>query len=239
MRGTLLNTATVLVGALLGLALAGVLPSAWKEVALTGLGLVNLVMGMRMALRSKNLLIMAGSLALGGILGAALGITPGLQAFADWARTMVGGGGRFNEGLLTTSILFCVGPMVILGCLEDGLEGKIDLLAMKSLLDGIAAIFFAAALGGGVVVTALVVLVFQGLLTLCARPLRPLAQNEDALAELSGVGGALLLAIGLGLAGIKAIPTETYLPALVIAPAMVMVGQRFRRNAGNATGEPG
>ncbi|MBL8048692.1 MAG: DUF554 domain-containing protein [Chthonomonas sp.] len=225
--GTILNTVAVIVGSLIGLAFANVLPASWQSVALTGLGLVTFILGVKMALQSRNMLIVAGSIAVGGILGAALGISPALASLAEQVRHSVGGGGRFTEGLLTTTLLYCVGPMTIMGCLQDGLEGKIDILAMKSLLDGIASVFFAAALGVGVLVSAVAVFIVQGALTLLAKRLSKLADNEEAMAELTGVGGALLLCIGLGLAEIKHIPTETYLPALILAPVAVIIGQRW------------
>ncbi|MCE9559275.1 MAG: DUF554 domain-containing protein, partial [Armatimonadetes bacterium] len=121
--------------------------------------------------------------------------------------------------LITTSILFCVGPMTILGCLQDRLEGKIEILAMKSLLDGVASIFFAAVSGPAVLVTALVVLVVQGVLTMLATPLKAIA-TEEVVNEAAATGGVLLLAIGFGLAKIAKIPAETYLPALLISPVI-------------------
>ncbi|HVL40394.1 MAG TPA: DUF554 family protein [Fimbriimonadaceae bacterium] len=172
-----------------------------------------------------------------------LGLSAGLQHFAEWARTTFGAdSGDFNKGLITTSILFCVGPMTILGCLQDGLQGKIELLALKSTMDGFGAIFFAAALGEGVLVAALVVLVFQGALTLLARPLRSLASDDELLAEMSGAGGAMLLGTGLGLLEIKRVPVELYLPALAIAPAFAVAGRHLsralsQRNRGQAVTE--
>ena len=144
-----------------------------------------------------------------------------LAAEADvWAKANLGGTGRFTEAIVATSILFCVGPMTLLGCIQDGLEGKSDLLALKSTMDGIAAVFFAAAMGPGVLVTAVVVLVFQGAITLAAGRLRKFAENASAVAEMSAAGGAILLATGFGLLGIKTLPTANFLPALVLAPLL-------------------
>ena len=171
MRGTLLNTATVAVGACVGWALGARVPDAAMQVALSALGLVTVGIGVKMFLESKNVLVLAFALSVGGVIGLLIGVQTGLESFAEWARVSLGplASGRFTEAVVTTSILFCIGPMTLLGCLQDGLEGKIELLAIKSTLDGIGAVFFAAALGPGVLLTALIVLVFQGALTLAAR----------------------------------------------------------------------
>ncbi len=226
MKGTILNTGTVAGGALVGLAIGRLIPPTYEPVVMTGLGLVVLGVGVKMFLASRNVLVVAAAVALGGALGLALGIQSGIEAFASWAQASVGGTGRFAEAIITTSVLFCVGPMTLLGCIQDGLEGKSDLLALKSTLDGIGAIFFAAALGPGVLVTALVVLVFQGALTLLAKPLGPIAKDEDMLAEATAAGGVIMMAIGIGLAGIKAIPTAHYLPALFVAPILVLASRK-------------
>lgn len=228
-RGTLLNTATVVVGSLVGWALGVRVPEEAMQIALAGLGLVTIGIGIKLFLESKNVLVIAFALAVGGILGMALGIQAGLEAFAGWAESSLGelATGRFTEAVVTTSILFCVGPMTLLGCLQDGLEGKIELLAIKSTLDGIGAVFFAATLGPGVLVTALVVLVFQGALTLSASRLRAFARDGELLAEASAVGGTMMVAIGLGLLEIKSLPVANYLPALVLAPLAMLVARRW------------
>jgi uncharacterized membrane protein YqgA involved in biofilm formation len=235
MRGTLLNTATVAGGALIGLEAGKYIPPNFEKVVLDGLGLVVCLMGARMFAQSKNIVIVIASVALGGVIGAAIGIAPALSAFAEWTRARLGGGGRFNEGLVFTSVLFCVGPMTLLGCLQDGIEGNIELLAVKSTLDGIGSIFFAAAFGPAVLVTAAVVLVFQGALTLCARRLQNLAKDEEMLAEVTAVGGAVMLGIAFGLLDIKKVRMETYLPSLAIAPLILLATRKVRvlRNGAN------
>lgn len=233
MRGTLLNTATVAGGALVGLALGKGLPEVYQAIVMQGLGFVTMSIGIKMFLETKNVLIVAASIALGAILGTLLGIQTGLEIFAEWAKVQFGGTnpGRFTEAIVTTSILFCVGPMTLLGCIQDAVERKIDLLALKSTLDGIGAVFFAAAMGPGVLVTAAVVLVFQGLLTLGARPLQGLSKDLDKIAEISAAGGPIMLGIGLGLTGIKSFPTANYLPALLIAPMLVSLARRLEKRS--------
>ncbi|MFW5697100.1 MAG: DUF554 domain-containing protein [Fimbriimonadaceae bacterium] len=231
-RGTLLNTATVVVGSLIGLAIGRNAPDDLQQIALVGLGLVTMGIGIKMFLETKNILVAAISVGLGGVLGALLGIDVGLNNLAEWARATLGGEGTFNEGLITASVLFCVGPLTLLGCIQDGIEGKIDLLSLKSTLDLVAATFLAATLGVGVLVAAAVVLVFQGSLTFLARPLRRVAEDPKLIAEASAAGGALMLAIGLGLAGVKRFPTELFLPALVLAPLGAWLTEKPWQGAG-------
>ena len=119
--------------------------------------------------------------------------------------------------------------MTLLGCIQDGLEKKIELLALKSTMDGIAAVFLAATFGISVLVCAILVLVFQGLLTLGARQLRFLTDHEDRLDELTAAGGAILLGTGIGLLGLKDLHTANYLPALALAPVIATVASRLNR----------
>ncbi len=226
MRGTILNTVAVLLGAGLGLVFQSSLQADWQTAAITGIGLVVACLGVKMFLASQQVLVVVGAVAIGGVLGSALGIDHGLASFADWAETAVGGEARFNEGLLTASLLFCVGPMTLLGCIQDGMERKIDLLAVKSLLDGIASVFLAATLGVGVLASAAVVLVVQGLLTLAAKPLSPLTKRPAILAEATAIGGIMMVSIGLGLIGVLDFPTEVFLPALLLGPLAVAVIER-------------
>ncbi|MBI1757335.1 MAG: DUF554 domain-containing protein [Fimbriimonas ginsengisoli] len=229
MRGTFLNTATVAGGALVGLAIGRRVPPAYEAIVLGATGLVVIGMGLKMFLQARDVVVVAVAVAVGGILGVALGFDTGLHAFSEWARGLFGGeAGRFNEAVITTSVLYCVGPMTLLGCLQDGLEGKIELLAIKSTMDGITAVFFAAALGPGVLVTAAVILVFQGALTLMARRLRGLASDEALISEMTGAGGVMLMALGLGLLDLKKLPVANFLPAIAAAPACVWLQRRFK-----------
>jgi uncharacterized membrane protein YqgA involved in biofilm formation len=223
MRGTLLNTASVAVGASLGLVVGRLVPASYQDVALHGLGLVVLGLGVKMFLASKSPIIVAFSVAIGGVIGLALGLHAGVQSLAEHIQATFGNAGssKFAAGMVTSFVLFCVGPLTLLGCLEDALEGKIEILGVKSMLDGISSFFLAAATGAGVLVTAVLLFLFQGSLTLLARPLGGLAKNEAALAEATGAGGAILLGTGLGLLGIMDVHATNYLPAVVLAPITV------------------
>lgn len=231
-RGTLLNTVTVLAGGLLGWGVGSRLPEAYKEIALAGLGLVTVGMGIKMFLASKNVLVVAGAIALGGVLGLAIGIHEAFAHLAGWIKGAFGvhDQGGFVDVMITTSVLYCVGPMTLLGCMQDRLEKRIDLLALKSTMDGIAAVFFGAISGPAMVATAAVVLVFQTALTVAAKPLKPLGDDEEMLADLTGSGGVMLMGTGLGLLAIKALPVANYLPALALAPLFVLLGRKVRRS---------
>ncbi len=229
MRGTLLNTATVAAGASLGMLVGAHVPPSYQEVAMSGLGLVVAGIGIKMFLQSKNAVVVLAAIAFGGVIGTALGISSGLENLSEWARQRLGGGSHFNEGLITCSVLFCVGPLTLLGCIQDGIEGNIELLTVKSTLDGIGSFFFAAALGAGVLVSALFVLVFQGLITLLARPLRPFAKDDDYVAAATGTGGIMMMSIALGLLSIKYLPTANYVPALVLGPVFAGLARRLTK----------
>lgn len=218
LRGTLLNTATVLAGSLLGLWLGGMLSPKLQVIALSAIGLITMALGLKMVFETKSLMIVAGAVVAGGLIGSAIGIDVGLEWVAEEFRRVLGGGGRFNEGLVTSIVLFSIGPMTLLGCIQDGLEKKIDLLAIKSILDGVAAIFLAGALGSGVVASAFLVLIIQSIFTLSARALKPLAAQPKLMRETGAAGGVILMAIGLGLLELKKIPSAVFFPALVLAP---------------------
>ncbi|MER3496582.1 MAG: DUF554 domain-containing protein [Armatimonadota bacterium] len=228
MKGTWLNAGTVLVGGLIGTVARAGLPKEIQTLVLSLLGLTTLAMGVGMFARTRNPVIVTAALALGGILGYVVGLQPLLDGAGETLRGWVHGGGRFTEGFVAATVLFCVGPMTILGCLEDGLSGKSPLLALKSTLDGFAALFLAAGLGMGVVFSVFSVLIIQGVLTRAAQKMARVRDDEELLAEISGVGGPIIVGIGLSLLDLKRLPMADTLPALLIAPAIVLAGRRLR-----------
>lgn len=188
-----------------------------------GFGLLTMALGISMFIKGKHMLIVILSLAVGGILGVVLGLKDLFYHFSEIARQLTSGETTFNEGLITAFLLYCVGPLTILGCLQDGLEKKIDILALKSFLDGVTAIFLSASLGTGVLVSALLVFVFQALLTLFARALKPLTEKSGVMENLEATGGLLLIAIGFQLLDIADLHPELYLPALILAPLITLL----------------
>lgn len=241
--GTLLNVAAVLVGGSIGLLLGGRLPARTREVVTDGLGLVTLVVGGLNALAVTTptlpaavgdgwpLLIVLGSVVLGGLIGSLLRLESRLEAVGGVLVRRFGGESvagsaaaaerrRLVEGFVTTSLIFCVGPLTVLGSLQDGLGQGIDLLALKATLDGFAAMAFAASLGWGVLLSAITVLVVQGGLTLAGVALGDVLSDAQVEA-LTATGGVLLLGVGLRLLRLKAVPVADLLPALLMAPLLV------------------
>ena len=233
MTGTLLNVVAVLIGTTAGSLLGDRLPERVRGIVMQGLGLVVLLIGAQMALQVHNLLIVLASMVLGGMIGEALGIEARLDQMGTWLERRFGEGeaastaggetsaARFIRGFVTSSLVFCVGPITILGAVQDGLLGDFRLLAVKSLLDGFSSVAFSAALGRGVYFSAIVILVYQGGLSLAARGLGasiPDPAHNPAILELTAVGGLLILGIGLRLLEIKPIRVGNLMPALVLAP---------------------
>jgi uncharacterized membrane protein YqgA involved in biofilm formation len=230
MLGTLINIASVLLGGGLGAILGGRLPERMRETVLHGLGLVTVMVGIQLALETDNVLIVMGSVLVGAILGEWWKIDVGLDRVSVWLRDRVARRagdrqlGHFTEGFITASLLFCVGPMTVLGAIQDGLTGDYTLLAIKSMLDGFAALAFASSLGIGVLFSVLTILIYQGGLTLLAG----LAQNalsDPMIAEMSAVGGIMIIALGLMLLELKRVRVANLLPALLIAPLIVFILQ--------------
>lgn len=227
MKGTLLNAATVTAGGVAG-ALAGRgLPAAASDFALGLLGLVTLANGATMFARSRKPVVVVGALAIGAAIGWIMNLQGALDGAGEALRRAVSGGGRFTEGFVAATVLFCVGPLTILGCLEDGLTGSSPLLALKSALDGVAGFFLAAGFGIGVPFAAISVLVIQGAMTLAARRLAFLRDDEAMIAEIAGVGGPIVVGIGLGLLAIKRLPLADTLPSLALAPLFVGLSRRL------------
>jgi uncharacterized membrane protein YqgA involved in biofilm formation len=215
-RGTIVNAVAILVGSAIGLAAGSRLPERLQQNITTGLGLSTLLIGMQMALKVENILVVIASMVIGGVAGEWLDIEGAMQWTGDqlkaWARS---GSGTFVTGYITASLVFCVGPMTIVGSIQEGIGGGADLLYTKSLLDGAASVAFASSLGIGVSFAAVTVVVFQGALTLLGTRLAFLLRPE-VLSELTATGGLLILAIGFLLLDIQRLRVANLLPALFV-----------------------
>jgi len=228
MIGTILNAFTVLIGGTLGTFLGHRFPQRMQETVFAALGLFTIAIGMDSALVTGNALIVLGSLLVGALAGEALRIEDRLEAFGTWLQRRLSGSddesesARFVQAFVTASIVFCVGPLTIQGAIEDGLLGDYTKLAIKAMLDGFAALAFAATLGPGVLASIIVILGFQGGIALLAS-LGADFFTEPMIAEMTAAGGVVLLAIGFRLLDIKRIRAANLLPALFIAPAAVAV----------------
>jgi len=230
MIGTLINVAAVLAGSATGLAVGSRLPTGIQQRVLAGLGLVTFVIGVDNALQwsHTNPLYVLGGVLIGGIAGEAIGIERGLERLGDRVQRAVSksGSSTVSEGFVTASLLFCVGPLTVLGSIEDGLTGHYTQLATKSVLDGFASIALAATLGPGVALAAVSVLVVQGAITLAAGAFDDILVGET-LSALTSAGGILIIGISLKLLDLKDVKVGNFLPALLIAPAIVGVASLF------------
>jgi len=229
MVGTLVNVATILVGGFLGLLLGSRLPERVRQTVIAGLGLFTLAYGLKLFLSTQNALAVLGSLLIGVLLGEWMQIDRALQQLGIWlesrfAKTEDGvSDNRFVRGFVTASLVFCVGPMAILGSIQDGLTGEYQTLVVKAVLDGFGALAFASSLGVGVLFSAGIVLLYQGTISLLAVQVQSVV-TDAMMVEMNATGGVLLLAIALSsLLEIKKLRTGNFLPALVIAPFMVLL----------------
>lgn len=242
--GTVLNVATVLLGSGVGMLLGSRLPSRTRDVVTDALGLVTLLAAalsaaavldepLQRAVGAGAVLVVLGSLLIGGVVGSLLRVEDRLESLGDRLRRSSSGRRstgqdddatreRFVQGFLTASLLFCVGPLTILGSLSDGLGRGIDQLALKSTLDGFAAIAFASTFGIGVAAAAVTVGVLQGALTVLAVLLGTVLPDAG-ISALTATGGLLLVGTALRLLRIRQVPVGDLLPALVVAPLLTQL----------------
>lgn len=240
--GTAVNVVTVLVGSAIGVLVGHRLPERTRELVTMTLGLFTLVLGGRAVASGLSealaeevgtdarLLVVLGALLIGGIIGSLWQIERRLDRGAELLHDRFAAGtegSRFIEGAVTSTLVFCVGPLSILGSLSDGLGQGAEQLLVKAVMDGFAAIAFASSFGIGVMAAVIPLAVYQGLLTLLGFALgnfMPAAQID----ALGAAGGVILLGLGIRLAGIKQIPVGDLLPALIVAPLLVALVGLFR-----------
>ena len=230
--GTIINVFSILIGAGIGVALGHRLPENISRTLTDALGLVVLVIGglNLIALTDSSfvaavgsagtLLVVLASLVVGSVLGSMLKIEQRLSHFGTWLQLKASRGGdkeKFIEGFVNASLLFTIGPMAVLGALQDGLGQGFDVLALKSSLDGLTSVAFAAALGWGVAFAAIPVGIWQGLLTLLAASAGTL-MSDALVASITATGGVLLLGTGLRVLQIRMVSVADMLPALILAP---------------------
>lgn len=234
MGGTLLNALTVLIGGVLGMLIGDRLPERIRSSVVTGLGLVTLAIGISNSGTSGNIIIPLLSIAIGVIIGELLQIDVRLENLAGWLQRRFGGKPsvqdgdsgtsrqRFITGFVTSSLLFCVGPLTVLGSIQDGMGLPLGFqqLAIKSVLDGFAAMAFAASFGVGVLFTVLTVLIVQGGLAVIGSVLGSF-MTDPMVAEMTATGGIILMGLALILLDVKRPRMANFLPALLIAPLLV------------------
>jgi hypothetical protein len=214
--GTLVNIAAVIVGSLIGRWAGRFLSVQLRQTLMAGLGLAVLLIGLQLALKSQQLMIVIGSLILGGLIGELLGIERRLETFGLGLQKRFSSLGTIAEGFVTSSLLFCVGAMAIMGALQDGLGGKPTILYAKAALDGVAAIALTSTMGIGVLFSIVPLFLYQGSITLVAE-LAQTVLTEPVIVEMNAVGGLLIVAISFDLMGLKRLPVGNLLPAIFVA----------------------
>ncbi len=243
--GTVVNVATVLLGSAVGVLAGNRLPSRTRDLVTDALGLVTLLIAALSALAVTDpalarevgshapLLIVLASLVVGGVIGSLLRLEQRVESLGGWLQSRLSGASdsveraRFIEGFVTSSLVFCTGPLTILGSLSDGLGHGADQLYLKATLDGFAAIAFAASFGWGVAASALTVLVVQGTITALGAVLGDVL-SDAGLAAVTAAGGLMLVGVALRLLRIREIAVADLLPGLVVAPLLVSAVAAFR-----------
>jgi uncharacterized membrane protein YqgA involved in biofilm formation len=228
MMGTLINVVAILIGGAIGIFFGARLPEQLKTTVISGMGLFVFAIGMQMFLKTENALIVLGALLVGAILGEWWRIEDRLESLSGWlerkfTRGEGGASGRFVRGFLSASLIFCTGPMAILGSITDGLRGDYLTLSIKSVLDGFITIAFSSTLGVGVLFSIIPVFVYQGAISVLAQQLSAV-MSESMINEMTATGGVILTGLGISsLLEIKKIRVGNFLPALAIAPLIVYI----------------
>jgi hypothetical protein len=215
--GTLVNVAAVIAGSAVGLAVGARLPKRLTGIAFQGIGLFSIAIGVSMAIKTANWLVVIFSIVPGALVGELVDIDRHLNRFGEFLkRRLRTGGERFTEGMVAAFLLFCMGSMTVLGAIEEGLGRAPNLLLAKSVLDGFASVALAATFGVGVAFSVVPLLVYQGGLTLAAGSLSSLLADR-VVTEVSAVGGLLLIGLGINILEIRRLKIVNMLPALVFA----------------------
>jgi hypothetical protein len=235
--GTWINIVTVLLGTTLGLLLKGYLPLRMQRIITQGVALITLFIGLRMAEslvkvqagRMDGIVLGLITLVVGGLLGEWWLLEDKLNRLGDWLKKRFRGEGSFTQGFVAASLLFCVGPMTLIGSLNNGLTGDSTLLTLKATMDGLAAIALTSSFGIGVGFSALVILFYQGGLSLAAgvlaQPL-PDPSNAPQVLLVTGIGGVMILGLGLNLLEVAQVRVAAFLPALMLAPVIYLLAIR-------------
>jgi len=227
MTGTIINVIAIIAGSLIGIVFGARLPDKLKDTVVNGMGLFTAAIGLQMFFGTGQSLIVLGALIIGAVLGEWWRIEDGIANLGLWLQEKFTGsseGGtssRFVRGFLAASLLYCTGPIAIMGSIQDGLTGDFQLLAVKSVLDGFISIAFASTLGIGVMFSILPVFVYQGGISLLSGTLGSVI-TEAMMTEMTATGGVILLGLAISsLLEIKKIRVGNFLPAILVAPLLV------------------
>lgn len=228
MIATIINLVSVLAGGLLGLLVKNNVSDEIKKHIFNGLGILTLIIGIQMAQQMTMILAFAISLIFGGIAGSLLGIENSILGLGEWMKKKLpkGTGESFATGFLDASVLFCAGAMTIIGSIQAGAYGDYSIILTKSVMDGTVAFFMASALGVGVVFSVVTIFAVQGSITMAAVYIAPYVSDLMS-SQISGIGGALVMMIGINLLGLKKIKTGDFLPAMLFIVLFVILKQSF------------
>lgn len=245
MIGTIVNCLAILAGSAIGILFSRKISESLSDIICSAAGIVTLILGMKMAFESQNAIYLALSLIAGGLVGSWWDIDGKILALGGFLERRFGGkrakardtqpcahsdsssgaacgsGSPFAYAFLNASVLFCVGAMAIVGSFKAGTEGDYEMLFTKSVLDGFMAIVIAAAMGAGTAFSALSILIYQGSLTLASAYIKPWV-SPRMIAELTGIGGALVIMIGINLLSLRKLKTANYLPGLIFMILFVL-----------------
>ena len=226
--GTIVNAIAIIVGASIGLVCKRGIPEKWQETIVSVMALSVLVIGIKMALTGEDIVVSIMALVLGSMIGEWLDIDGALQRFGLWVGEKMTSGkdatkaGKIAEGFVTATLIYCVGAMAIVGSLEDGLRGEPGILYAKATLDGIMAIIFTANMGFGVMLSAVSVSIYQGVITLLAESLQPI-MSAPVLNQITAVGGIAITALAVTMLKLKEIRVANTLPAIIVAIVLIIV----------------
>lgn len=223
--GTFINAGVIVAGACIGMLLGNRLPERMRLIVFQGLGLCTLSIGLQMTLATQNPLFMVGSILLGAVIGEAIRLEDAISAGGEAVkRALKSGNARFTDGFVAATLLFCIGSMAIIGPLQEGLDGDRTVVLTKAMLDFFAAIALGAAFGSGVIFSSLPVILYQGSITVAAESLRPFL-TDPLRAEITAVGGVMIIGIGINLLEIKKIRLSNLLPALIVVIIICKVAE--------------
>lgn len=225
MIATFVNMAFVIVGSLVGLFFKRIMTKRYENIVFASAGIMAISIGIKMVIATEEILILALSIMLGGVVGTFLGIENKIEHFGDILKkkfSKEGNTDNFTLGFMTSSILFCTGAMSIVGSFQAGTQNNYGLIYTKSVMDGFVSIVMASAYGIGVAFSSIFILVYQGGLTLFSSSIEPYV-SDLVISEVTGVGGSILLMVGLNLLNITKIKTGDFIPSLFIAVLFVFL----------------
>lgn len=223
MKGTIANAAAIAVGSCLGLLLQKGIPERFKTTIMQGLSLSVFLIGIQMALKTENILVVIGSIVIGAIMGEWWDLDGKLEHLGKWLECKLRASpGSISKGFMTSSLIYCVGAMAVVGAIQDGMTGNAEILYAKAMLDGISSVIFTSSLGVGVLFSAAAVFIYQGTITLMANYVGPLI-TSTIIAEITATGGLLIIGIALNMLDVRRIKVVNLLPSILVSVGLSMM----------------